>query len=775
MTIRRTLLIERLKMMAMILEAREDGLIKRFVPIIVKNFTKLAPNYVSVKGHVDPYAPDAHRKDLPDWYSTILPHAEKSKEQARIAEGIIRFIVAMDPDPKATYSTWNVNMFAKGELNLEDTPRLFNALALYTECKRLNHIPRSHDIGTLKTPQDLYALVEPFSSRDGREVVDTSYEKEMYRQSDVLVDTDSVIMLHPKTQEAAQWFGRNTDWCTAYGGQYGIHKDRSSLYVSYASKGPLYIILDKHTGELFQFHRETSSYMDQKDRRIDISVFSRKYPEVLHWFVTKDRDGRTQVGTIGRYIVYDTGSALECADGIGLTRQATPLSINYAFTRDVNGQQTGPKTITGIHVGYHSKDDFFGSKELCDLLTRLKMVGSTPDLTGLEIAYDAQKKRYSTIREAGRVICKLGEYSWIEVTPARTGVRRVIRLYGAPDDTIVYLTASFYKDDHFDLSRDGEFEDDDLKLDAILALARALKNPNIQATISTNDLQVEVDDPKHVALAKEYPGIVNIIIDWKTNGDSKRFRQRLANCLNDNDNDAPMTADVLYRGDDFTLRRYKDIKEAINEIGDGGAKFARAMFDGDGDAHYSGSGYVPDDLPGELLSGLSPTDKKAVWDYIVKEENIDDAEDYGDLEELYSAYPNADVASAIGRAASYGEEAGYEKAVSDDFWKSIRDSSLEFYVSQEWDDTKKKMKPVKPHWSRKAMFDTPCALWVNLSSYMDKLDDYDHDDPWDNFNPIEEMELQINLQEPHYGWSGFDEEVAKERFLEALSDEGVIN
>lgn len=775
MTTRRTLLIERLKMMAMILEAREDGLIKRFVPIIVKNFTKLAPNYIAVGGHVDPYKPDAYRKDLPDWYSTILPDPKNSLALARTAEGIIRFIVAMDPDPKATYSTWTVNMFAKGELNLEDTPRMFRALALYTECKRLNHIPRSHDIGTLKSLHDLYALVEPFSSRDGHEVVDTSYEKEMYRQSDVLLDTDSVLMVHPKTQEAAQWFGRNTHWCTAYGGKYGIHKDQTCLYSSYAPNGPLYIILDKQTGELFQFHRESESYMDKDDRRIDISTFSRRYPEVLHWFVTKDRDGRNQVGTVGQYIIYDTGNQLEAADGIGLSRKSTPLSITYAIPLGYNGDPLGPKTITGCHVAYHHTQAFEGSRELCDILTRLKFEGTVPSLNAIEITYDAKKKRYTTVRDAGTLVAKKDKYSWLKIAP-KAGLRAQYRLYGDQNDPTIYLEAMFRTENSFYLSGDGE-EEEEFDFSMMALLVRTLKNPNIEYDRSTGlELDQEPLDPDHIALTKEYPGTGNILMDWKINGDSDRFRKRFAASLQHDFPHAPRPENFAFpEGDKFTLIRFENITEAVSEIGNETAVYVQKVLEEGGD-HSGDDSYVPDGLADELLAKLTPEESKAVWDYIVQEEDLspEEASNYDSLDELYREFNTEAVKSAIESAASDGNRRGYENEVSKAFWKEIDSSGLMFYVTQQWNRETEGWEPTKPHWTKKSMHDTPCALTVSLSSFMAELAKGNLSDPWDDFDPINEMELKIELTEPQYGWSGFDDEAAHERFTEHLGNEGVL-
>ena len=270
------MLLEQQYLMLLLLEAREDGIIKRFVPEIVKKGDGLLNMSNHVINLVKPYLPAQMVDDAgPD-----TPKSRDIQIQERWSEAIIRFIVENDPDPKKTYATWMTLMFVRGLFNLEDMPRLVAAITIYGSAKQAGHISRSHDLMTVKTLDAFYDLVAPFRQTGKGEIVDQSVEMAMRKKSKILLDTPEYFVVSPLTKEAAQWFGRDTDWCTAYGGKYSVnHKDQTSLYSSY-SNHPLYIIEVKATDEIFQFSFEHGQYMDRKDRSIQLNEFMAQHMTV---------------------------------------------------------------------------------------------------------------------------------------------------------------------------------------------------------------------------------------------------------------------------------------------------------------------------------------------------------------------------------------------------------------------------------------------------------------------------------------------------------------
>ena len=76
----------------------------------------------------------------------------------------------------------------------------------------------------------------------------------------VYEDNDWLIIV-PKTREAAIYYGKGTKWCTASTGGY-------NYFERYNNEGKLYININKNTGDKYQFHFESNSFMDAEDKPI---------------------------------------------------------------------------------------------------------------------------------------------------------------------------------------------------------------------------------------------------------------------------------------------------------------------------------------------------------------------------------------------------------------------------------------------------------------------------------------------------------------------------
>ena len=73
-------------------------------------------------------------------------------------------------------------------------------------------------------------------------------------------------VLIPKTHEASCYWGQGTEWCTAV-------RDNDYYYNSYSEQGPLFININKQTGDKYQFHFESEQFMDEDDLSIDEPIF----------------------------------------------------------------------------------------------------------------------------------------------------------------------------------------------------------------------------------------------------------------------------------------------------------------------------------------------------------------------------------------------------------------------------------------------------------------------------------------------------------------------
>ena len=114
------------------------------------------------------------------------------------------------------------------------------------------------DINRYNSIHDLYSIIQTLES-DG---VKTQSDVKREGAEVVYEDSEWKIVI-PHTEEASCIYGANTRWCTA--------GREDNMFDYYNKKGPLYININKQTGDKYQFHFESGSFMDAADREISPS------------------------------------------------------------------------------------------------------------------------------------------------------------------------------------------------------------------------------------------------------------------------------------------------------------------------------------------------------------------------------------------------------------------------------------------------------------------------------------------------------------------------
>lgn len=82
----------------------------------------------------------------------------------------------------------------------------------------------------------------------------------------VLFDDDNWLVLIPRSMEASMYWGSNTKWCTA------TRNEENNMYERYTENGPLYININKQTGEKYQFHFGNNEFNDGENKPIKLPV-----------------------------------------------------------------------------------------------------------------------------------------------------------------------------------------------------------------------------------------------------------------------------------------------------------------------------------------------------------------------------------------------------------------------------------------------------------------------------------------------------------------------
>lgn len=197
------------------------------------------------------------------------------KYYSNIPNGIFTQIIQSDPtysvdkpDKMGKYGKWLLNLYRKGNLKIEDLYKAKEYLTYFS--KYINKI-ETKDINKFQTLPQLYKTVEPFMTADKNNQRMATSKSDEIRQlkkdvKKVYEDSDWLILI-PLTREAAIYYGKNTQWCTA--------AERSSNYYdTYTKEGPLYININKKDNRKYQFHFESGQFMDEFDDEIENPIAS---------------------------------------------------------------------------------------------------------------------------------------------------------------------------------------------------------------------------------------------------------------------------------------------------------------------------------------------------------------------------------------------------------------------------------------------------------------------------------------------------------------------
>ena len=209
------------------------------------------------------------------------------KNYPKISDEDFNRIIRLDPtfiegrDSVGQYGKWLLNLFNKGKLDNEGHAR--DALSRFEQEKKN---VKNKDIGQFKSLDDIDAYLN-----DDDNYMNKSHRQEVRdrqkarKNADLSSDAEKVYedfewsVWIPKTYEASCKLGQGSSWCTAT-------TENDHYYKYYSSQGPLYIILNRHRDDVkYQFHFESSQFMDIDDRSIDLMDFLSDNEGLYDYFI----------------------------------------------------------------------------------------------------------------------------------------------------------------------------------------------------------------------------------------------------------------------------------------------------------------------------------------------------------------------------------------------------------------------------------------------------------------------------------------------------------
>lgn len=166
------------------------------------------------------------------------------------------------PDKMGKYGKWMLELYKKGNLKEEDLYKAKEDLEIFA---KFQSKLQQKDIMRYHSLSELYNAIKPFLENPEQAATKSEEVRQLKKGAEKVYEDNKWIVIVPHTKESSCYYGKGTRWCTAANDSY-------NAFEGYNSEGLLYINIIKGTNTKYQFHFESSSYMDATDTPIDHPV-----------------------------------------------------------------------------------------------------------------------------------------------------------------------------------------------------------------------------------------------------------------------------------------------------------------------------------------------------------------------------------------------------------------------------------------------------------------------------------------------------------------------
>ena len=149
---------------------------------------------------------------------------------------------------------WILKLYTNGSWKTGDSYETKDLLSKFIKYK--SKLPtEKRDINRFNSVSELYSLIQMLENEGVKSQKDVKREG-----AEVVYEDAEWKIVIPHTEEASCRYGAHTKWCTA--------GRENNMFEYYNKRGQLYININKVTGDKYQFHFKTNSFMDAKDEVI---------------------------------------------------------------------------------------------------------------------------------------------------------------------------------------------------------------------------------------------------------------------------------------------------------------------------------------------------------------------------------------------------------------------------------------------------------------------------------------------------------------------------
>lgn len=163
------------------------------------------------------------------------------------------------PNKMGKYGKWLLSLYLSKKLKLED---LYKAKEYLSYFVKYNNVIDNKDINTYKSLNDLYFTIRSYINNPDQPTSKQDAARKIKEGAEKVYEDNEWLIIVPHTKEASCYYGKGTQWCTAA-------DESNNMFDYYNNQGNLYININKNTHEKYQFHFETSSFMDETDSPIE--------------------------------------------------------------------------------------------------------------------------------------------------------------------------------------------------------------------------------------------------------------------------------------------------------------------------------------------------------------------------------------------------------------------------------------------------------------------------------------------------------------------------
>lgn len=184
------------------------------------------------------------------------------------------------------YAKWLLKLFKKGKLNLKELNDAKLYIQTFNDYKNTDF--KGINIENYESLAELKKVINKkldYTKNKSGEKIDLCKPIEGSKK---IFENKKWCVIVPNTEYTSCYYGRNTEWCTAFG-ELSFdkkHKSKTNKFETYYQQNPFFILINKNNqSERYEFHFESNQYKDTDNKDIEILEFLENNQDIYDFFL----------------------------------------------------------------------------------------------------------------------------------------------------------------------------------------------------------------------------------------------------------------------------------------------------------------------------------------------------------------------------------------------------------------------------------------------------------------------------------------------------------